>query len=131
MNSFLCRPLPLEIVDPKLSDSSSDFDDEMPEIIDVSSDSEDEGFLEFKPNIEVEPLVDLVGPGEVDYEEPEADRPRKKPRGDGHDNDTSDASGNFEIVDLAEDTEDEEEELYAGEDPYLFITESEKDSVSK
>jgi hypothetical protein len=73
----------------------------------------------------------IVGSGEVDFEDPEADRPRKKLRADGYDSDTSDAFADYEIVDLAKDTEDEEENLYAGEDPYFFITESKRDSNSE
>jgi hypothetical protein len=114
------EPLPPKIVDPEPWDSSSDFEDEVSEIIEVSSESEDEGFLEFKLEIEVELVVDLVGSGEVDFEDHEADRPKKKQRGDGHNSDISDAFGDFEIVDLIKDTEDEKD-LYAGEDSYLFI----------
>jgi hypothetical protein len=127
MKPYLWRPLPPEIVDPEPSDSSSDSKDEVLEIIEVSSESEDEGFLEFEPEMEVELLVDLVRPGEVDFEDIKVDRPRKKQRGDSYESDTSDASGDFEIADLTEDTE-VEEDLYAGEDPYLFITKLERDS---
>jgi hypothetical protein len=52
-----------------------DSDDEVLEIIEVSFDSEDEGFLEFEPDMEVEPVMDLVGPSEVDFEDLEATRP--------------------------------------------------------
>jgi hypothetical protein len=103
----------------------------VPEIIEVSSDSKDEGFLEFELDMVAELVMDLVGSGEVNFVDPEADRPRKKPRVDGHDNDTSDAYGDYEIVYLIEDTEDEEDDLSAGEDPYLFIIESERDSDSE
>jgi hypothetical protein len=61
------------MVDPEPLDSSSDFDDEVPEIIKVLSDSEDEEFLEFELDMEVEPEMFLVGSGEVDFEDPEAD----------------------------------------------------------
>jgi hypothetical protein len=67
----------------------------------------------------------------VDFEDPEADKPRKKPRLEGHDSDTSDASGDYEIVDLIEDTEDDEEDLCVEKDPYLFITDSKRDSDSE
>jgi hypothetical protein len=60
------------------------------------------------------------------FEDPEADKPRKKQRIDGHDSDTSDAFGDYEIVELNGDSEDDEEDFYTGEDPYLFITNSER-----
>jgi hypothetical protein len=41
------------MVDPELSDSSSDYGDEVPEIIEVFSNSEVEGFVEFELVIEV------------------------------------------------------------------------------
>jgi hypothetical protein len=128
VNPCLWRPLPPEVVNSEPSDSSSDSKDEVSEIIEVSSDSKDEGFLEFDPNIDVEPEIDLVGPGELDFEDPEADRRRKKTRAKSHDSDTSDASNDYEIVDPAE---DKEKNLYAREDPYLFITESERDFDSE
>jgi hypothetical protein len=78
MNLYLWRPLLSEIVDPEQSDSSSDSEDVVPEIIEVLFESEDKEFLEFESEMEVKPGVDLVGPGEVDFEDPEADRPSKK-----------------------------------------------------
>jgi hypothetical protein len=35
-------------------------------------------FLEFEPVVEVEPVMDHFRPGEMDFEDPEADKPRKK-----------------------------------------------------
>jgi hypothetical protein len=66
--------------------------------------------------------------GESAYEGPEANKLRKKQRIDGYNNDTSDASGDFSIVDLIDDSEEDEEDLYEGEDPYLFIIDSEIES---
>jgi hypothetical protein len=83
----------------------------VPEIIEVSFDSEVEEFLEFEPVVEVEPLMDIVGPGEVDFEDPETDRPRKKQGLEVHDSDTSKASGDYEIVDPTGDSEDDEEDF--------------------
>jgi hypothetical protein len=55
---------------------------------------------------------------------------RKKLRLEGHDSDISDASGNYDIVDLTGDYADYEEDFYTGKDPYLFIRDSERDSDS-
>jgi hypothetical protein len=130
MNPYLWWLLPPEVVYPEPLDSSSDFDDEVPEIIEVSSDSDVEEFLEFELVTEVEPVMDLVRPSEVDFKDPEADKPRKKQRIEGNDSDTSDAFGNYEIVDLTGNSEDEEEDLYAGKDPYMFIRDLTRDSGS-
>jgi hypothetical protein len=54
----------------------------------------------------------------------------KKLKIDGSDSDTSDASGDYEIVDPVEDIEDEEEDFYARGDPYVTSSESEGDSDS-
>jgi hypothetical protein len=81
----------------------------VPRIIKVSSESKNVAFLEFEPEL-VE--GDLDGPGEIDFEDPEVDRPRKKLKIDGYDSNTSDASGDYEIVDLVEDIEDGEEDFY-------------------
>jgi hypothetical protein len=86
----------LRWVDLKPSDSSSDSDDEVLEIIEVSADDEVEEFLEFKLVVEVEPVIDLVGLGEVDFEDLETDKSRKKPRLEGYNNDTSYASSDYE-----------------------------------
>jgi hypothetical protein len=123
---YLWRSFSLKMVDLEPSNSSSDFDDKVPKIIEFSSDSNVEEFLEFELVEEVEPMMDLDGPGEVDFEDPEADKPRKKQRIDGHDSDNSDAFGDYEITEFASDSEDNEEDLYAGEDPY-FISDSERD----
>jgi hypothetical protein len=72
-------------------------------------------------------VVDIVGLGEVDFEDPVVDRPRTKPRGDGHDNNTSDTFG---LAEFAGDSEDNEKDLYAGEDPYMLIAYSEGDFIS-
>jgi hypothetical protein len=84
----------------------------------VSFDSEIEEFAEFEPMAEVEPMLGIVDPGEVDFEDLEADKPRKKQRLEGNNSDTSDPSGDFEIIDL---TEDDEEDLYEAEDPCLLL----------
>jgi hypothetical protein len=57
-------------------------------------------------------------------------RPRNKRRTDGYDSDTSDASGDYEIVDPAQDIENMEEDPYAGEDSPMISTESKGDSDS-
>jgi hypothetical protein len=49
---------------------------------------------------------------------------------EGYNSDTNDASGDFEIVDLTEDPEEEEEDIYKGENPHLFIRDSEIESHS-
>jgi hypothetical protein len=103
------------------SDSSLDSSGGEPEIIEVSSDSEIDDFMEFEHKLEVEPVIKNEGPGELESEDPEVDKPRKKLRIEGYNNDTSDASGNFEIMDLNEDFEDEEADLYEGEDPHFFV----------
>jgi hypothetical protein len=121
MHPYRWRPPPPEVVDPEPSDSSSDSEDEMPRIIEVSSESEGEAFLEFEPEPEEE---DSDGPREIDFEDPETDKPRKQLKIDGYD---SDASGDYEIVDPVEDIEDEEEDFYAGEDSYVTSSESEGD----
>jgi hypothetical protein len=125
VHPYRWRPPPPEVVDPEPSDSSSDFEDKMPRIIEFSSESESEVFLEFEPEPEKEVLDEL---GEIDFEDPEADRPRKKLKIDGYDSDTSDASGDYEIVDPIKDIEDKEENFYVGEDPYVTSSESEGDS---
>jgi hypothetical protein len=51
-------------------DSSSDSGDEVLEIIEASSDSEVEKFVEFESVMEVEPVLDIVGLGEVDFKDP-------------------------------------------------------------
>jgi hypothetical protein len=53
----------------------------------------------------------LVGLGEVEFEDPDANKPRKKQRLDGYNSDTSDASRDFELIYLSEDSEDEEKIL--------------------
>jgi hypothetical protein len=70
--------------------------------------------------------LDIVGPGEVDFEDPKAVKPRKKQRIEGHNSDISDVSGDYEIVDLTGDSEDDKEDFYVGEDPFLFITDPER-----
>jgi hypothetical protein len=115
------------MVDLEPSDFSSNSDNEVPEIIEVSSDSEVEEFLEFELAMEDEPVLDIVGQGEVDFEDSEIDKPRKKQRLEGQNSDPNDVFGDFEIVNLTRDSEDDEEDLYAGEDPYLFIRDSERD----
>jgi hypothetical protein len=114
MNPYVWRPLPHEV----------------PKIIEVFSDSEVEKFVEFKPVMEVEPLLDFVGPGEVDFEDLEAEKPKKKQMIEDYNSDTSDASGDFEIVDLIGESEYDEEDFYDGEDPYLFIRDSKIDCYS-
>jgi hypothetical protein len=108
----------------------SDSVDEVPKIIEVSSNSEVEEFVEFEPVMEVEPALDIVRSGEVNFEDPEADKPRKKQRIEGYNSDTSDASRDFEIMDLTEDFEDIKEDLNEGKDPYMFIRDSEIESDS-
>jgi hypothetical protein len=66
----------------------------------------------------------------VKFEDPVANKPGKKQRLEGNNNDTNDASGNFEIIDLTEDSEGDEEDFYTGEDPYFFISYSEIESDS-
>jgi hypothetical protein len=100
------------MVDLLLSNSSSDSDDEVPQIIEVSSNSDAEEFLELEPVIKVELGLDIFGLGKVEFEDPETDKLKKKQRLEGYNSDTSDASGDFEIIDLIEDTEDDEEDLY-------------------
>jgi hypothetical protein len=46
---------------------------------------------------------------------------RKKQRFEDYDSDIRDASSDFDIIDLTEDSKDDEEELYVGEDPYLLL----------
>jgi hypothetical protein len=75
-------------------------------------------------------VMDIVGPDEVDFENPEAYKPRKKWRIEGDNSDISDAFGDSEIIDLIEDIDDDEKDLCVGEDPYLFISNSERDSDS-
>jgi hypothetical protein len=75
-------------------------------IIEVSSKNEDEVFLEF----ELKPKEDLVRSGDIDFEDPEVDRPKKKRRTDNYDSNTSGASGDYEIVDPAKDTKNEEKD---------------------
>jgi hypothetical protein len=65
------------MVDPQPSDSSLDSGDEMPKIVEMSSDSEVEEFVEFEPVMEIEPVFDIIGPREVDFEDSEADKLRK------------------------------------------------------
>jgi hypothetical protein len=66
------------IVEPEPSDSSSNFGDEVPKIIEVPSDSDVEKFVEFEPVMEVEPVLDTVGPWKVEFVDPEADKPTKE-----------------------------------------------------
>jgi hypothetical protein len=66
------------VIDSKPSDFSLDSSDEVLEIIEVSSDSEVKELKEFEPVMEAKPMLDNVGLGEVDFEDLEADRPRKK-----------------------------------------------------
>jgi hypothetical protein len=102
----------------------SDFKYEVPRVIEVSFESEGETFLEFEPEPEEE---DSDEQGKIDFEDPAADRPRKKLKIDGYNSDTSDASGDYEIVDLVEDIEDEEEDFYDRGDPCMTSSESEGD----
>jgi hypothetical protein len=51
MNHYQWRPLPPEVVNPEPSDFSSDSSDGEPVIIEVSSNSEIEDFVEFEPVI--------------------------------------------------------------------------------
>jgi hypothetical protein len=100
------------------------------ELIEVSSNSDVEEFLEFEPVVKVELVMEIVGPNEVDFKDPEADKLRMKSRLEGHNNDINDTSGDSEIIDLTEDTVDDEEDLCVREYPYLFISDSERDSDS-
>jgi hypothetical protein len=70
LHPYWWRLPPPEVVDPEPSDSSSGFEDEVPEIIKVSSESEDEGFLELEADMQVKPEMDLFGLGEIDFEDP-------------------------------------------------------------
>jgi hypothetical protein len=92
------------------TDDSVDFDLEML------------GVLKDDPELELELAseVEHEGLGELEFEEPEANRPRKKMRIENFNSDTSNASGDFEIIDLIKDSEKEEENPYKGEDPYLY-----------
>jgi hypothetical protein len=50
----------------------------VPEIIEVSSNSEVEEFSEFESVVEVEPVMDIVGPGKTDFEDPEVDKTKEE-----------------------------------------------------
>jgi hypothetical protein len=78
VHPYWWRPPPLEVVDSELLDSSSDSENELPEIIEVLFKNEDKWFLEFVPGIEVELEMDLFWPGEIEFEDPKADKPKKK-----------------------------------------------------
>jgi hypothetical protein len=66
------------MVDLEPSDSSSDSDDGVPKIVEVFSDSDIEALVEFEPMIEGESLMDIIGPWKVEFEDFEADKPRRK-----------------------------------------------------
>jgi hypothetical protein len=50
------------MVDSEPLDSSSDSEDGVPEIVEVFFNSDVEELVEFEPVIEVEPILDIVGP---------------------------------------------------------------------
>jgi FKBP-type peptidyl-prolyl cis-trans isomerase (trigger factor) len=78
MNPYQWRPVLPKMLNSEPSDCSSDSSDGEPEIIKVSFNSEIEDFVEFELKLEVEPVIENEGLGELEFEDPEVNRPRKK-----------------------------------------------------
>jgi hypothetical protein len=91
MSLYQWIPLPLEVVNLEPLDSSSDSSDGKPEIIEIYSDNESDDSVDFEPELKVKLEVENGGLGELEFEDPEVDRPKKKLRIEGYNSDACNA----------------------------------------